>query len=205
MKRLNNKGMTVVEVLICFILVSIIAMSLFSTISSYNQLRILEGYKSKIYSYKNELTKVIQDDFILRGLVQATYTRKTTTDELVTHQVDCVLKDGEMRRLLIKRQPKTNTFVIQYGVIDGTETAVSLVEYPLPNLGQSKTPDGRLVNDLTINNVLISITTKDDTNVLSIYIGFYHPELSTRYGVNIIAPIDFPSTTSDGTGVFNVS
>lgn len=205
MKRLNNKGMTVVEVLICFILVSIIAMSLFSTISSYNQLRILEGYKSKIYSYKNELTKVIQDDFILRGLVQATYTRKTTTDELVTHQVDCVLKDGEMRRLLIKRQPKTNTFVIQYGVIDGTETAVSLVEYPLPNLGQSKNPEGTLVNDLTINNVLISITTKDDTNVLSIYIGFYHPELSTRYGVNIIAPIDFPSTTSDGTGVFNVS
>ena len=197
MKRLNNRGITVVEVLLCFILVSIIAMSLFSTISSYNQMRITEGYKSKVYSFKNKLTKDIQDDFIMKGLIQATYTRESTSSLKVTHTVDCVLKDGDKRKLVVIRQPSTNTYIIRYGPPD------AMVQYDLPELGKSKDKDGKTMSDLSINNVLISITTKDDSNVLSIYIGFYHPELSTRYGVNVICPIDFPSTTSDGTGTFS--
>ena len=45
MKRLNNKGITTIEVIICFILVVTISTSMFSTISSFNQKRILEQYK----------------------------------------------------------------------------------------------------------------------------------------------------------------
>ena len=43
MKKLNNKGITIIEVLVCFVLVVIIAMSLFSTISAYNDKRIYQG------------------------------------------------------------------------------------------------------------------------------------------------------------------
>ena len=53
MKRLNNKGITTIEVIICFILVVTISASMFTTISSFNQKRILEQYKEEIYTYKN--------------------------------------------------------------------------------------------------------------------------------------------------------
>ena len=48
--------------------------------------------------------------------------------------------------------------------------------------------------DLSINNVLIGIS---EENVLSIYIGFYHPELGTRYAINIVAPINYKTTEAD--------
>ena len=64
MKKLNNKGITTIEVIISFVLVVIISASLFTTISAYNAKRLTESYKSQIYTYKNQLTKIIQDDLI---------------------------------------------------------------------------------------------------------------------------------------------
>ena len=57
--KLNNKGITTVEVLICFILVAVITMSLYSVISSVNEKRLEESNKAKILIYKNTLTKKI--------------------------------------------------------------------------------------------------------------------------------------------------
>ena len=37
MKKLNNKGITTVEVLICFVLVVIITVSIYATVSSFNE------------------------------------------------------------------------------------------------------------------------------------------------------------------------
>ena len=45
MKKLNNKGITIIEVLLCFVLLLVISMSLFSTISAYNEKRLTENYK----------------------------------------------------------------------------------------------------------------------------------------------------------------
>ena len=42
MKKLNNKGITTIEVIICFILVVTITTSMFATVSSFNQKRIIE-------------------------------------------------------------------------------------------------------------------------------------------------------------------
>ena len=46
---MNNKGFTTVEVLACFVIVSIIMMSLFSTISAFNEKKIQESYRSRVY------------------------------------------------------------------------------------------------------------------------------------------------------------
>ena len=73
MKKLNNKGITTIEVIICFILVVTITTSMFATVSSFNQKRIIEQYKEEIYTYKNLLTKEIQDDFIKIGVTTAEY------------------------------------------------------------------------------------------------------------------------------------
>lgn len=218
MKKLNNKGITIIEVLLCFVLLVVISMSLFSTISAYNEKRLTENYKTKIYNYKNLLTKDMQDDFITIGLTHAKYTKKVDDEtKTISYQVDCNLSDGTNRVLIITQRftksnnhPEGNStmddeFTIKYGNPDR-----EITNYEFPNLGSSyikenesgkmvlcnnkSDPDCHEQKDLSINNVLVDIT---DNNVLSIYIGFYHPELSTKYGINIVAPMDFTTKLSD--------
>lgn len=205
MKKLNNKGITTIEVLICFILVVIITVSMYATVSNFNEKKIIEGYKEEIYDYKNVLTKDIQDDFIKIGLTHANY-EKTIDGNKVTYTVTCSLRDGTERKLIVEQllaassyhiggsTTEDDYFMIKYGKPD------DLIEYPLPDLGSYKNEYDHTVYDLSINNVLINIT---DENVLSIYIGFYHPELTTKYAINIVCPIDYISGGYDSNSSWN--
>lgn len=206
MMRLNNKGITTIEVIICFVLVVTITTAMYGTVASYNQKRILEQYKEELYTYKNLITKEIQDDFIKIGLTHAEY--KNEVDGYTTkHRVDCTLKDGTRRILIVtqtfgkseyhqKGGNVNDYYMIQYGTSES-----DLIEYPLPNFGESKNDTGKTIKDLSINNVLIKVTAD---NVLDIYIGFYHPELTTRYGIQIITPIDYVATGNDSSSGLNL-
>jgi len=55
--KLNNKGITTIEILICFVLVVIITVSMYTIISTFNEKKIIEGYKEEITTYKNTLTR----------------------------------------------------------------------------------------------------------------------------------------------------
>ncbi len=177
MRRLNQKGVTTIEILICFVIVVIITVSMYATVSSYNHKRIIEGYKEKLTTYKNTLTKDMQDDFVKIGVSGASYQR-VANGANVTYTVDIRLKDSSKRQLIIEQTlgkssyhtsgtPNTDDhFMIKYGLPS------DLVEYDLPNLGSYKEADGSIIQDLSINNVLIQIL---DEKVLLIYIGFYHP------------------------------
>ena len=184
---LNKKGMTIVEILVCFVLVGLITVSIYNAISAFNNKRNIESYKEKIYTYKNTLTKLIQDDLIKKGLISANY---TVNNGIYT--VNFKFRDNTSKSLVITRllamdynealDNKTGTkqddkFMIQY---DG-------IEYPIPDLGEYKNNRGEIIKDLRINNVIINT----DSSVLTIYIGFYHPDLSTRYGINIVCPINY--------------
>ena len=214
MKKLNNKGMTTIEVLLCFVLTVLLAASMFGTISAFNQKRLVEEYKEKIYTYKELLTKDIQDDFIKVGLTHAKYERTIMPSadgeipaKTVVHTVDCDMKDGTTRQLKIyqaftkaesrisNNEAEKDYFMIEYGPTG------YLTQYPIPDLGESPAypdtndPDkkDKKIKDLTINNILIKI---EDDRALSIYIGLYHPELSTRYAIDIKTPIDYMSASS---------
>lgn len=78
MKKLNNKGMTIIEILVCFIIVSIISASIYSTVTNYNDKKNLESNKQEIYKFKNLLTKEIYDDIVYKGLINVSTYRKST-------------------------------------------------------------------------------------------------------------------------------
>lgn len=67
MKKLNNKGLTAIEVLICFSITAVIVISLFKTINNYKTKGAIESDKNLITTYKNTVTKTIQEDIIKRG------------------------------------------------------------------------------------------------------------------------------------------
>ena len=214
MKHLNCKGITTIEVLMCFVIVVIITVSMYSTISFYNEKRILEGYKQKVIEYKNIVTSDIQTDLIRIGLVDAKIDRTIdTAHSKTTYTVDMVLKDSSKRRLVVEQtltysdyHPRgsmdvDDAFSIKYGDpsdMAGDATHSQMVEYEFPKLGSYRpkyknaqnqmVETGHVAQDLSINNVSMDII---DDRTLSIYIGFYHPELGTRYAISIVSPIDF--------------
>ena len=61
MKKLNNKGMTSVEVLMSFVVVVMITVSMYTVVSSYQNKQQIESFKEKVMTYKNLLTKEIND------------------------------------------------------------------------------------------------------------------------------------------------
>ena len=186
--KLNNKGMTIIEVLVCFVLVSTIMMSLFSTVSSFNDKRFEEKYRSSVLTYKNVLTKVIQDDFVKIGLADVRIRESKEGESGDTYKtriytVECTLKDSTKRTLKISQKyTKTpghldgivgedDEFKIQYGKPNELE------DYPLPELGETygkydnslhvfnpcetASSDCSYSKDLQINNVLITINNEE--------------------------------------------
>ena len=192
MNRLNNKGITTIEVLVCFVLVVVITVSMYSVISAFNEQKTIASYKEEIITYTNILTKDIQDDFIKIGVVKATH-EQTNENGKIIHTLTCTLKDNSTRVLKVSQQfgksdyhpdgaDVDDEYKIQYG------KANDLIDYPLPDLGSSESASKKKILDLSIDTVLIDISSQ---NILSIYIGFKHPDLSTRYAVDVVTPVNY--------------
>lgn len=192
-KKLNNKGMTTVEILVSFVLVVIISVSLYSVVSTYINKQHVESYKDKITTYKNLLTKEIQDDLIKKGLIAASV-KKSNNDK--NTELTMTFKDGSSKVLLVYQQlskgydgtgekVQDDEFSIAYGEKKSGE--VDFTSYTLPDLGSNENEAGEKVYDLRIHKVDINT----DNNILTIKIDFYHPDFSNRYGIDIVCPINF--------------
>lgn len=202
MKKLNNKGMTIVEILVCFVLVVAISASLFKTLNNYRSKQQLESDRSQIIKYKNLLTKEIQTDLITKNVIDANIEGPISEDSnerKTKYIITFTFKDNSSKQLIItkhlaaysietgtddeiitdipKSQDIDDKFIISYGGIN----------YKLPNLGSYENPNGKTVYDFKINNIDIN----KDNNILSIYIGFYHHEFGTRYAIDIVCPINY--------------
>ena len=71
MKKLNNKGMTLIEIIVCFVIVVVIVLSMLKVVNNYKDKQDIESYKSAIFTYKNTLTKTVWDDIIKhQGIVK---------------------------------------------------------------------------------------------------------------------------------------
>lgn len=222
--KLNNKGLTAVEILVCFALMVVLVVSMYSTVTTYKNKQNIESDRDKIVAYKNLLTKEIQDDLVKKGLVDAKILDELNTSVDRYYKVELIFRDGTKKILEVKsdyardfgacmeddgacQNDKDDVLVIGYGSAPGAD---DYVEYPLPDLGYGYNgnvfstnplcsgnfdaagnsvddPEGCKVYDFRINNVIVS--TND--SIFSFYVGFYHPDLETRYGIDIVCPINY--------------
>ena len=206
MIKLNNKGVTIVEILVCFLLVSFITTSLYTTVSSFNNKRGIESVRADLLQYRNDIDKLIEDDLIHKGLIDAKITTPINTDAVTKYNIELFFRDGSKKVLIINSQRageygssgaaggdeatctgKSDDFYIGYG---SSETSGDYLIYRLPNVGSSVNKScspNETIMDLRFN----SIEVKNSDNVLFIYVNFYHPELGNDYSINIIAPINY--------------
>ena len=219
MRKLNNKGMTTAEILVSFILVSLVSAILYTTVSNYNVKRQTEAYKLELNTYKNLLTKTIQDDLIKIGVTNAKI-KTGSIGNIDTYIVNIELKDYSTRRLYIGRtladdyfveigstNPCENTtdkddfFELFYGIptykdINTPNPKEGLEPFPIPDFGYSmnhnqmelkscSTP--HRINDLRVTNVRV----KTENQVFSLFIGFSHTQLGTKFAINIACPMNY--------------
>lgn len=191
MKKLNNKGMTSIEVLISFVVVVMISVSMYTTVNAYQNKQQVESFKEKIITYKNLLTKEVNDDLIKKGLIAVDVQFDNSNS---THYITFTLKNGQVKRMIIENKKasdfgsgvpaasdQNDKFVISYGDINKE------VQYPLPNVGSTKNDNNKIMYDLRINMVEVSTT----DGVFSLFVGFIHPDLENRHNINIVCPINF--------------
>lgn len=197
--KLNNKGVTTIEILISFVLLAIIVVSLYGSVESYKNKQNIESEKNQIMTYKNLLTKEIQDDLIMKGLIDVTVKHQPFVAVPITpetYTVDFSFRDGTKSQLIVKRvlandygvegsgdctSERKDYFSISYGP-EG-----DLTEYELPDLGSGENNEGCKVLDLRMSDININT----DNDILTIDIRFYHPDFSTKYGIDIACPINF--------------
>ena len=216
MIKLNNKGMTIVEILVCFILVTFITVSLFTTVSSFNNKRSIESVKSDLLQYRNDIDKMLEDDLIHKGLTDAKVKVNTVNNNTTTYGATLYFRDGSYKKLIIYSQRAgeyctddsncevdaactgaSDDFYIAYGNATNSDPGVlfansdNYLKYSLPRVGEFVndmcTPDAETIQDLRFGNIKIS----NEQNVLLIYINFEHPELGNNYSINIVAPINY--------------
>lgn len=199
MKKLNNKGMTTIEILVTFVIVVIIVVSMYASVTSLKDKETIESYKESLITYKNLLTKEIQDDLIIKGLSSATITSNTSP-----YKMEMRFKDGSIKELEVVKEDGCEAVTAdeidtlcqgmdpdqgaKYSISYGGET------FPLPILGVEEIDNFNSEGTHKIYALKIDEVTLDagnDDGIMSIKIALYHPDFGTRYSINLVAPINY--------------
>lgn len=208
MKRINNKGFTIIELTLSFVFVFTLAFSMFQLLYNYRVKQNNESMRSQMIDYKNQVTLAIQNDINNKKLRLIDYCKSgglITGKCLVLH-----FNDGTTKQLSVE---ETTTMYdemeipikyINYGGVSYQAPDAILLDYRADYMlyttrGQVQSADS--------NNIV-----PEDNNVdlYKISIPIYHNDLDGNFGINIVAAgydYDYkePSVgSSSGTNVQNV-
>lgn len=144
MKRLNNKGVTMVELLVSFAIASIIIISMFNVVLNYQREANSAMIKNDVTTYKNTITKMLQNDFIkgrLRGVILTTSkTGEETVYQYLLNFYNSVNFSGRggavfFKTLKIVASTKGENYIIYTDV--NKNGGLQDVKYSLMNVGDS--------------------------------------------------------------------
>lgn len=190
-KKLNNSGLTVVEILVCFSIVVVIVMSMFKVVNNQKAKQEIESTKNSMLTYKNEVTKTIEEDIIDGSGVKSCTINEDTPGNYNTYTLNYMLMDGSQRNLIITQYSDCD----ENSKAEDVESEIDAVsdckgnnyiEFYKDSILEDKfeIPD---VYTLRFNNIQI----KNDNDYLKIYVGFRHNDLGNKYSaLDIVVPIN---------------
>ena len=222
-RKLNNKGMTAIEILITFVIVVVIVVSMYDGIMDLKNKETVASYKLSLTTYKNLLTKDIQDDLIKVGLSAVSMeSMKDGSGDAIGYRIRMTLRDGSIRLLEVKQifgcnaidSLEADELCIQRGIDKNQSDDFSisygpegnLTEYPLPDLGHEEIDNfgasgTHTVYSLRINEVDVSTA----NSVFSVRIVLYHPDMGTEQSIDIVAPMNLSSMDKTDDSIGNIS
>ena len=165
--RINNKGITSVELLVCFIIVSTIVASMYSLILSYRNREQIEEINNEVVSFSNTLQRDIQNDLINGHLVNVTnvsddgYSATFTFDNPSSYETSIIIKPDEG--------------VISYGKSE------DIIDYEIPGITDLMLSPDSKIEYIPATNGYLKIT-----------IILTHPNFkNSTYSFMINAPVNY--------------
>lgn len=207
-KKLNQNGLTAIEVLVSFVLVSIIVISMMNVVTNYKDREEQESYKTSITTYKNILTKTIYDDIIANnGVTSATKTDNSTdpNSEDINEKIELTYARNTKATITVYMKSKCITIKREKGTgkrigeeeknqtCDDTnkdnvdyENSDYHIEFTNSARKTEKFPLEKIYN-LRYNDV--KVESDMNTNFVVVHIGLLHTDLGQQYeALNIITP-----------------
>lgn len=205
-KKLNNRGLTVVEIIVCFALTSVIIVSMFNVVNNYRTKQDEESYKTDIVTYKNTITKVIQSDIINNlGVVSAKISPTGSDENDYNYEQTITLTYSNGNKTTIKVlnntkcydvNPATKEKQLDQSCNDRNSSNIDTQnsEYYIEITDSNNTKEKFVLPKifyLRFNSVELTTGEEepDKTGIVKIHVGLIHPDLGSDYdALNIITP-----------------
>ena len=194
MKKLNEKGMSVIEVVLTFALIMTIIASILALIMNYrNKLQTNLTYLDWS-SYKNTLTKEIQDDIMRLGVADINHGGECTSSQYSGEFSSCsniVFKTGVEKILAVSKIDISDRNSVLNKYIRYGDT-----KYPIEDTLPKTIPNGRqpgefqtiFVSDsdfLSVDSTILADGTEIKIYSIDIYIE--HIDFDDDFGIHIVA------------------
>ena len=188
----NNKGFTIAELLVTFVLVMSIVLALFKVVDHYRERQQNATSVKEMNSYRNQIVKVVEDDILFNceGIKEIKGLDKSTLESDGLEQTD--FQQGieiTFNKVIANTQPNTtNTkrlIIKKNGILYGE------MFYEFPSKFVSA------VDDVIYTETKVSSDDSSlDKAIYSIHIDLTHSELNRIFNINIVA---VNNTTTDTT------
>lgn len=193
----NNKGFTIAELLVTFVLVMSIVLALFKVVDHYRERQQNATSAKEMNSYRNQIVKVVEDDILfnyggikeIKGLDKATLELESGGLEQTDFQQGIEIT---FNGVIANTQPNaTNTkrlIVKKNGILYGD------MFYEFPSKFVSA------VDDVIYTETKVSSDASSlDKAIYSIHIDLTHSELNRIFNINIVAVNNTTTDTTSGT------
>lgn len=185
----NNKGFTIAELLVTFVLVMSIVLALFKVVDHYRERQQNATSVKEMNSYRNQIVKVVEDDILfnyggikeIKGLdlkpSEAQQGIEITFNEVIANAQP---NTTNTKRLIVKKN----------GILYGD------MFYEFPSKFVSAVDDV-IYTETQVKNVSSGDSSLDKA-IYSIHIDLTHSELNRIFNINIVA-VNNTTTNTDAT------
>lgn len=192
--KLNNKGMSIIEIVLTFALIMVLVISMLTIVMNYRSKASISLKKLELDTFKNTLTRDIQNDIIKLGIKEINMDGECSTISGLSRCVNLVFKDGTEKIFGTSKidVDDLNSIENKFLYYDGEK-------YKLHETLPDTIPEGRTPLDfqsITIedNNILSTdsaiLTDGTVVNIYSIDVYISHLNFDEDFGIHIVATTD---------------
>lgn len=189
--KLNNKGISIIEIVFTFVLIMAIVIGMLTIVFNYREKASLSLEKLNLDTFKNTLTKEIQDDILDKGVKEINYSGECLTNTELNSCINIEFLDGSQKIF--------GTGKINYNDRDSIENKFLYydgLKYQLKDNLPTKIPNGRKVIDfqtltihdngiLGVDSMVLENGTIATLYSIDVYISHIHFEQD--FGIHIVA------------------
>lgn len=186
----NNKGFTIAELLVTFVLVMSIVLALFKVVDHYRERQQNATSVKEMNSYRNQIVKVVEDDILfncegikeIKGLDQ--------NDDLSLSPIEKADFQQGIEIAFNKLDAKDNP-IIKRLIVKKNGILYDNMFYEFPSKFVSA------VDDVIYTETKVSSDDSSlDKAIYSIHIDLTHSELNRIFNINIVAVNNTPTDTN---------